>query len=75
MKRILVHTIPNSRSNEIKALSDTIYKIKITAPPVEGLANQALIRLLAKYFKVHKSQIMVIKGLTSDKKIVEIDTL
>ena len=72
MKRILVHTIPNSRANEVKVLSDVVIKMKVTASPIDGKANAEVIKLLSKHFKVHKGQITITKGLTSDKKIVEI---
>jgi uncharacterized protein (TIGR00251 family) len=75
MKRIFVHTVANARKNDIKVLADNIYKVKITAPPVDGLANQALIKLLAKHLRLHKSQLTILKGLTSDKKIIEINDL
>lgn len=72
MKKFLVHTIPNSRANEVKILSENIIKMKVTASPIDGEANAEVIKLLSKHFKVHKGQIEITKGLSSDKKIVEI---
>jgi uncharacterized protein (TIGR00251 family) len=37
-------------------------KIKVTAPPVEGKANEALIKILAKEFKISASSIKILKG-------------
>jgi uncharacterized protein (TIGR00251 family) len=45
-------------------------KIKVTAPPVDGAANKACIKFLAKYFKVSKSSIEIISGQTSRTKHV-----
>lgn len=72
MKRILVHTIPNSRKNEIITIADNILRIKVNASPIDGKANAEILKLLSKHFKIHKSQINITKGLANDKKIIEI---
>jgi len=48
------------------------YKAKLTAPPVNGQANKALIKLLADYFGVSKSSITIVGGKTAKTKIVDI---
>lgn len=50
-------------------------KVKLTAPPVDGAANRQLIEILAKYFKVKKASIRIIKGQQSKNKAVEIQGL
>lgn len=72
MKRILVHIIPNSRKTEVKTIAENIYRVKVTAPPIDGLANKELLKILSKHFKTHKNNITFIKGVVSDKKIIEI---
>lgn len=47
-------------------------KIRVASPPVEGKANEEVIRFLSKQLKVPKSQIQIIKGLSSRNKLVEI---
>ncbi|MCW8890440.1 MAG: DUF167 family protein [Sedimenticola sp.] len=49
------------------------YKIRITAPPVEGKANKHLVRLLAKAFGVTRNQVTLIHGETSKNKGFRID--
>lgn len=62
--------LPNSFQNEIIKTGEDI-KIKITAQPVDGKANKALIEFLAKEFKIPKSSIEILKGHTGkDKKIL-----
>ena len=61
--------VPNSSKNEIIKEFDVL-KIKITAQPVEGKANKALIEFLSKQFKIPKSTIVIIKGETSKEKTV-----
>ena len=47
-------------------------KVRVSAPPVEGEANDALERLLAKVLKVSKSSVRVVSGTTARVKQVEI---
>ncbi len=47
-------------------------KVRVSAPPVEGEANEALERLLAKMLKVSKSSVRVVSGTTARLKQVEI---
>jgi uncharacterized protein (TIGR00251 family) len=64
---------PRARRDEIvEILSDQTIKVRLTAPPVEGKANQALIRFLAKLFEVNKSKIEIIAGETGRDKLVSI---
>jgi uncharacterized protein (TIGR00251 family) len=44
----------------------------VTAPPVDGKANKALIALLAKEFKAPKSKIKIVQGETSRDKLIEL---
>lgn len=50
-------------------------KVRVSAPPVEGEANEALERFLAKMLKVSKSSVRVVSGATARLKQVEIDGL
>ena len=58
---------PNSSKNEIIKNDDGI-KIKITAQPIEGKANRALIEFLSKEFKIPKTSVEIVKGETSKEK-------
>lgn len=58
---------PNAKKNEI-IKTDTELKIKITAQPIDGKANKALIEFLSKTFKIPKTSISIIKGETSKEK-------
>lgn len=48
------------------------YKVRITAPPVEGKANAHLLRFLAKSFGVHRSSVSLLSGASSRHKGVRI---
>ncbi len=60
---------PNASKNEIIKTDDGV-KIKITAPPVDGKANKALIEFLSKEFKISKTSIEILRGETSKDKTI-----
>ena len=66
---IVLRILPNSSKNEI-ICNDEMIKIKITAQPVEGKANKAVIEFLSKQFKVPKSSFEILKGQTSKDKTI-----
>ena len=72
--KISVHIKPNSRHREevVKNNDDTL-TVYIKAPAIEGRANAAAIKLLAKYFKVAPSKVKLVRGATSKYKMFEID--
>lgn len=67
-----VRVQPRARRNEIVKMEGGGFKIRLTAPPVDGAANEALIRFLANTLSLPKSQIEVISGHASREKIVRI---
>ncbi len=65
-----VRLIPKSSRNKIIGEYNSALKLRLTAPPVEGEANQALVRFLAKSLGISRSQVELISGFKSkDKKI------
>lgn len=71
-----IKLIPRSSKNEIVGWqADGRLKIKITAPPVDGRANAALVDFLAKHFHVPKNTIEIIRGRTIPEKTVRLHTL
>ncbi len=69
---IKVKILAKSSRVEIFKLSDKIYKVKLTKPREKGKANSQLIKVLADYFNVSKSRILIKQGQTSNRKIIEI---
>lgn len=70
---ITVRVTPRTAKNEItEILNDGTVKIRLTAPPVEGKANQGLIDFLAEVLEVKPAKIEIISGLTSRDKIVTV---
>lgn len=58
---------PNASKNEIIRTPEG-FKVKITAQPIDGKANKALIEFLSKQFKVPKSYFEILRGETSKDK-------
>ena len=70
---LLIRLQPKASKDEFVApYGDDSYKIRITAPPIDGKANKQLIQFLAKQFKVPKKSIIIEQGLTGRQKRVRI---
>jgi uncharacterized protein (TIGR00251 family) len=50
-----------------------VYKVSVKESPVDGKANEAIIRLLAEYFGTRTCDVRIVSGHTSKRKIVEVD--
>jgi uncharacterized protein (TIGR00251 family) len=70
---ITVRVTPRMAKNEIaEIMNDGTVKIRLTAPPVDGKANQCLIDYLAEILGVKPAKIEIISGLTGRDKIVTV---
>jgi uncharacterized protein (TIGR00251 family) len=67
-----IQVIPHASRSELVSVQDGVLKIKVSAPPVEGAANEACIKLLAKELGLKKSQMEISSGAKSRKKTVVI---
>lgn len=70
--RFQVRVQPRSSRNEIVGEQQGALKVKLTAPPLEGEANRALIAFLAEVLGVAKKDISLLKGQSSRTKLVEV---
>lgn len=64
---------PNSKQQKIEEQPKGSLTVHLKSPPVDGKANEELIKLLSEKFDVPKSHIRIKSGLSSRKKLVEID--
>ena len=69
--RINIKVMPHSMREEVAKQGDD-YVVRVKAMPQDGKANEAVIELLAKHFKVAKSNVKIVTGLTSRNKIVDV---
>lgn len=72
---IFVRVQPNARKSELVGFSDSAWQVRVSAPPVKGKANAALIALLSEVLSVGKSRLSIIKGNTSRNKVITVDGL
>lgn len=67
-----VRVVPRASRSEIVGEHDSALRVRIAAPPVDGAANEELVRTLAQAFKVARSAIEIIAGHTSKLKTVRV---
>ncbi len=73
--RLKLKVIPASSRNAISGWLDDTLKIQVTAAPERGKANKAVVALLCKSLGLQRNSVRVLKGETSQTKVVEIDGL
>ncbi len=69
---IEVKVEPRSSKKGITGVMDNVLKVKLTAPPVEGEANEQLVEVISDATGVRKSNIRIVRGHSSKRKVVEI---
>ncbi len=67
-----VRVTPRSSRNQIAGLEGAALTIKLTAPPVEGAANAALIEFIAERLGVRKSAVSIVSGGKARNKVVRV---
>ena len=70
--RITVYVQPRAAKTEIAGLHDGYVKVRIAAPPADGAANKALIEFIARRLGIAKSNVRLIGGESSRRKLIEI---
>lgn len=69
---LAVRIQPRASKNGLVVQSDGSLKIRLTAPPVDGAANEALIAFLAKVLQVSKSQVEILSGHAAREKRIRV---
>lgn len=75
MGRINVRIQPRARAKEIVGWRDDALVIRVTAPPLDGRANEALCELLAERLGVPKRNVSVVRGTAARDKVVAVEGL
>jgi len=70
--KIFVKAKPNSKNENIEQVDESHFIISVKEPPIQGKANEAIIRVIAEYFNVNRSQVRLASGFSSREKIFEI---
>ena len=73
--RFAVHVQPRATRTEVAGEHGAAVKIRLAAPPADGVANEALRRFLAERLCVPRAAVRVVAGAASRDKLVEVDGL
>ena len=73
MSELRVRLQPRARHNEVVGERGGAVLIRVTAPPVDGKANEALCRLIAKKAGVAPSRVTLVRGHTARDKTLNVD--
>jgi uncharacterized protein len=72
--RIAVKVTPNARADEIRGIAgDDVLQVRLKAPPVDGKANEALVRVVAERLGVPRALVSLDHGATARRKLLRID--
>jgi uncharacterized protein (TIGR00251 family) len=71
--RIAVKVTPNAHADEIRGFSGDVLVVRIKAQPVDGKANDALVRLVAETLGLPRAAVSLNHGATARMKLIAID--
>jgi uncharacterized protein (TIGR00251 family) len=71
--RFTVRVQPRASRSEIVGVHGDAMKIRLSAPPVDGAANEALVELIAEVLGVGRRAVRIVSGETSRSKVVEVE--
>lgn len=69
---LTLHIQPGAKKTEFAGLHGDALKIRLAAPPVDGKANEALVRFVADTLGLAKSAVILKSGQTSRRKVLEV---
>ena len=70
--KIIVRSKPNSKKEKVERIDDRNFLIAVKEPPVEGKANNAIVKSLAKYLNAPSINVRITSGHASKQKIIEV---
>ncbi len=70
--RVFVHARPRAKRARIEVMDESHLKIEVKEAPVEDRANQAIIRALARHYRVAPAEIRLLSGRSSRQKVFEV---
>jgi uncharacterized protein (TIGR00251 family) len=73
MARLTVKVHPRAKRSGFAGRLGDAWKLDLAAPPVDGKANDECVRYLAEWAGVARSQVHIVTGATSRRKVVEIE--
>ncbi|HEY5551429.1 MAG TPA: DUF167 domain-containing protein [Opitutaceae bacterium] len=71
--RLAVKVTPNARADEIRGFVGDVLQVRLKAPPVDGKANEALVRLVAERLGLPRAAVTLDHGATARMKLLRIE--
>ncbi|MEO9176315.1 MAG: DUF167 domain-containing protein [Gaiellales bacterium] len=68
-----LRVVPGARSDAVAGRHGDGWRLRVSAPPEDGRANQAVERLVAHAVGVHTRDVRVVRGFSARDKVIEID--
>ena len=75
MARIRVRVQPGASANRVLDFRDGALRVRVTAPPIDGKANAAVLRLVSDFLRVPRNHARIIRGAASREKVLEVETI
>ena len=69
---LVIHVQPRATRTAVVGAHGDAIKIRLAAPPVDGAANEALVRFLAERLGVRPSDVTIVRGVTGRRKVVRV---
>lgn len=69
---LVIHVQPRAAATEVVGPHGDAIKVRLAAPPVDGAANEELVRFLAERLGVRRSEVSIVRGTTARRKVVRI---
>ena len=70
---LTLHIQPRASRTEVAGVHGDALKLRLAAPPVDGEANEELVRFLARILGVPKGAVTIVRGATGRRKVVRVD--
>lgn len=71
-RTVAIRVIPRARRRAVEPQSDGGLLVRVTEPPADGRANEAVLDALAAHFGVRRSAVRLVRGATSRRKVIAI---
>ena len=70
--KLLVSVKPGAKVEEVERVDETHFRVSVKAPAREGKANEAVLRILARHFRLARTRLTLLHGQRSKNKVVEL---
>jgi Uncharacterized conserved protein len=72
-RRFAVRLTPRASRDAVDGVVDGVLRVRVTAPPVDGAANEGLLRLIAAELRIPRRDVRLVSGETARQKVVALD--